>query len=153
MNRPTQAEWNRLKEQRTQAEPSPQEPLAALPDDLFLPDDYRASTAPSEDAGSPAKRRVYVRYDETWGGPIGVAGRSVTAATHRLVRVLLAKADFDRSILVGTQIEIAASVTRNEKRQALLQLEKLGLLAVEWRGRGRAPIATPLHLGGRPRRK
>jgi hypothetical protein len=77
----------------------------------------------------------------------------VKAATHRLALVLIAKADFDRCILIGTEIAAEASLTRNEKPQALRQLEELGLITVEWRGRGRAPIAAPLHLGGRPGRR
>jgi hypothetical protein len=153
MKQPTQAQWNQLKEQRTQAAPSPQEPLTALPDGLFLPDDYQAAAASPEGGGKPASGRVYIRYDETWSAPIDAAGRSVTAATHRLIKVLLAKADYARCIKANIKIEIAANVTRHEKREALLQLEKLGLVTVEWRGRGLAPFVTPLHLGGRPKRK
>lgn len=33
MKQPTQAEWNRLKQERAQAAAGPQEPLTALPDD------------------------------------------------------------------------------------------------------------------------
>jgi hypothetical protein len=67
--------------------------------------------------------------------------------------VLLAEADFHLQIKVSAAISTAASLTPNEKRQALEQLEELGLIAVEWRGRGRVPIATPLRLRGRPAQK
>jgi hypothetical protein len=109
-----------------------------------------------DDDGQPApeiKRRQFTRYDEAWRATILAGGRSVRPPTHRLVAVLLAEADFRRQIKIGAAISAAASLTSHEKRRALEQLEKLGLITVEWRGRGRIPIATPLRLGGRPVRK
>jgi hypothetical protein len=120
---------------------------------LFLPDDYGELPATAEGSEGPLKRRQFARYDETWRAAILAAGRSVRPATHRLVAVLLAEADFHRQIKVSAAISTAASLTPNEKRQALEQLEKLGLIAVEWSGRGKVPIVTPLHLSGRPARK
>ena len=71
------------------------------------------------------KHRQFARYDETWRTAILAAGRSVRPATHRLVAVLLAEADFHLQIKVSAAISTAASLTPNEKRQALEQLEKL----------------------------
>ena len=118
-------------------------------DDVII----REDELPQQPPPRTAKRRQFARYDETWRAQILAAGRLVRPATHRLVAVLLAKADFERRILIGKEIAAEASLTRNEKRQALRQLEKLGLIAVERRGNGRAPIAIPLHLGGRPSRR
>jgi hypothetical protein len=67
--------------------------------------------------------------------------------------VLLARADFERRILIGKEIEAEASLTWREKQSALQQLEELRLIAVERRGNGRAPMATLLCLDGRPHRR
>jgi hypothetical protein len=151
MKSPTPEEWKQLKTARVPAARKAPASPAALPDSLFLPDDYKAPEAMPE-AGKPVRRRQFVRYDETWHSQILAAGRSVRPATHRLAAVLLAKADFDWRIKAGAEIEKEASVTRNEKLQALLQLETLGLVEVERRS-GRLPVVTPLRLSGRPRRK
>lgn len=113
----------------------------------------RQKQQPRRPPPNPAKRRQFARYDETWRAPVLAAGKSVRAATHRLIAVLIAKADFDKRILIGKEIEAEAGLSPYEKRQALQHSEKLGLIAIERRGSGRAPIVTPLCLGGRPGRR
>jgi hypothetical protein len=96
-----------------------------------------------------AKRRQFRRFDETWVekllpllNPIG-----------RLALVLLAEADFHRHIKVTSEVAKEARLTLKQQRGLLLQMEQLGLISIERRGRGRAQIATPLRLGGRPGRR
>jgi hypothetical protein len=173
MRQPTRREWNAIKERRQSAarQRFQDGPVTAgVPDGLYV-DPAKVAVPPTGAPVKPSptaratpehaqeaaehgdKGRQFARYDETWRAAILAAGRSVRPATHRLVAVLLAEADFRRQIKASAAISTAASLTPNEKRQALEQLEKLGLIAVEWRGRGRVPIATPLHLSGRPVRK
>jgi DNA-binding PadR family transcriptional regulator len=71
----------------------------------------------------------------------------------RLLVVLLAEADFRFRIKISRAIEEKAGLTRHTKRPALEYLEQQGYIAVEWRGRGKAPIVEPLNLGWRPRRR
>jgi hypothetical protein len=114
----------------------------------------------SHRAADPAKpnpvsvnRRQFRRFDEMWAEKLLAAGPSVRPETWRLMTVLLAEADFKRRCPISAAISTAASLTRKQKRLALEQLEQLGLIAVEWRGRGRVPIAAPLHLASRPGRR
>jgi hypothetical protein len=151
MRRPTQVEWNRLKEQYGRGPQKTQQSAAALPEDLFLPDDYGVQPAARADSEKPPKRRRFRRLDEPWAERLLADTR--TPPWIRLAIVLLAEADFHRRIKVSASVEKDARLTRRQKRPALEYLEQLGFIAAEWRGRGRAPIATPLHLTGRPGRK
>ena len=77
----------------------------------------------------------------------------VSAAVCRLALVLLAEADFHREILIADDISVAARLVRSHKRETLERVEQLGLIEVEWRGRGRASRAVPRRLGSRPGRE
>ena len=113
MKNPTQAEWNRLKEQRKTRQKEPQ-PSPKLPDDLFLAPDSSALSPPArrveEAADEPAlalrggKRRRFVHFDTPWAeallpylDPLG-----------RLSLVLLAWADFEQRIEVTAKLARAA---------------------------------------------
>jgi hypothetical protein len=155
MKQSTQAEWIRLKARRGKAAESPQQDLgiaSPLPEDLFLSD-----TAYVEQVFTPAepersrKRRQFRRLDEAWAEKLLADPR--VPPMVRLVIVLLAEADFHRHIKITTTLAKEAGLTRHQKRAALKYLERQGYIAVAWRGSGRAPIATPLHLGGRPNRR
>jgi hypothetical protein len=67
--------------------------------------------------------------------------------------VLVSEADFNRHITISGTVTKAARLTRFNKRKAIDDLERLGLVRVERRSKGRAPIVTPLHLSNRPYRK
>jgi hypothetical protein len=97
------------------------------------------------------RRREFRRLDETWANLL--LTDPDTPPWARLAIVLLAEADFHQHIKVTAKIATAAHLTRNQKRRALKHLERQGFISVEWRGRGRALIATPLQLSGRPRRR
>jgi hypothetical protein len=111
------------------------------------PDDEDLEEIPQ---AAVAKRRQFARYDETWRARILAADPLPSREALLLALVLVAEADFRRQIPISTTITKAARLTRFQKLAALEHLERLGLIAVEWRGRGRVPIVTPLHLGGRP---
>jgi hypothetical protein len=152
VKQPTRAEWNRLKEQRGRVAPDPQqasESAGALPDDLFLPDDYVDPAATTEDAERPHKRRQFRRFDETWAEKL----LPLMNPLGRLALVLLAEADFHQHIKATSETARAAGLTLKQQSTALARLERLGLASVERRGRGRPQIATPLRLAGRPRRR
>jgi hypothetical protein len=157
MKRPTQTEWNDLKEQRKRASQGSHQAASKLPDDLFLDPNNIAPEVAPEHAQGPSKKlaksRKFRRFDETWAGPLLAADPPVNAAVWQLALVLLAQADFQRQIKITSTIAKEARLTHRTKRPAIEDLERLGLIQVEWRGRGRSPIATPLHLSGRPRRR
>jgi hypothetical protein len=96
-------------------------------------------------------RRKFRQLDESW--VTRLLSDPHTPPWIRLAIVVLAEADFHRRIKITSAIEKAARLTRRQKRGALEHLERSGLISVEWRGRGRVPIATPLHLRRRPERE
>jgi hypothetical protein len=147
MRNPTQAAWNLPKERRKERHRS----LIELPDDLFLADDDDGSVEPPP--ARISRRRQFRRYDETWAAQMLASEPLVSRGALLLALVLLAEADFHERIKVTAEITKAARLTRFRKRAALQDLERLGLIKVEWRGNGRAPIVTPLNLGGRPGRR
>jgi hypothetical protein len=128
--------------------PSIFEDLEAL---RIPPDDEGLDEVPQ--SAHRTKRRQFRRFDETWAETLLTADPPVSVAVWRLALVLLAAADFERHIKITVAITKTAQLTRFNKREVLERLEQLGLVRVEWRGRGRVPIATPLHLGGRPSRR
>jgi hypothetical protein len=150
MNRPTQAEWNRLKEQRTQAEPSPQEPLAALPDDLFLPDDYQAPAASAED--TKRRQRVarlrslpdpYVRVPLLWFTRPGKG--HVFEPEARLFLLVVYRSHWgQRGVKLTDAVAAEAGVPGSTKRHALKRLKSKGWVRVEPQGRFEAPIVWPM---------
>jgi hypothetical protein len=101
----------------------------------------------------PAKRRQFRRLDETWAEKLLTSNPLVSRGALLLALVLLAEADFHERIKVTAEVTKVARLTRFRKRAALRDLERLGLIAVEWRGNGRAPIVIPLNLSRRPGRK
>jgi hypothetical protein len=111
----------------------------------------RAAAAAAEPVDAAAKRRQFRRLDETWAERL-LSGPH-TPPWIRLAIVLMAEADFHRRIRITRVIEKEARISRNQKRGALEHLERQGFISVEWRGQGRAPVATPLRLTGRPERK
>lgn len=113
------------------------------------PDD---EDGPEEALQPPHKRRRFRRFDEIWAERLLTADPLPSREALLLALVLVTEADFKRHITVATAITKAARLTRFNKRAALGDLERLGLVRVEWRGRGKAPIVTPLLLD-RPRRK
>ena len=156
MKQPTREEWIQRKAQRVQGPPGPRqspETAPGLPEDLFLPDDYAEPAAAPEGSKRPIKRRQFRRFDETWAEILLAADPPASAAVWRLALVLLAEADFHREILIADDISVAARLVRCRKRETLERMEQLGLIGVEWRGRGRAARVVPRRLDGRPSRK
>jgi hypothetical protein len=152
MKSPTLEEWSRMKERRTRAAPSPQqasEGAPSLPEDLFLPDDYVGPATAPEGAERRVERRQFVRFDKTWAEKL----LPLMNPMARLALVLLAKADFERHIKATSKTAKAGLLTLKQQRELLLQMERLELISIERRGRGRAQIVTPLRLGGRPDRR
>jgi hypothetical protein len=113
----------------------------------------REDELPQQPPPRTTRRRQFRRFDEPWAIQLLAADPPVSAAVWRLSLVILAAADFRRQFLVSDRMSAVARLTRSRKREAVERLEQLGLIAVEWRGQGRAPRVTPLSLGGRPGRR
>jgi hypothetical protein len=100
---------------------------------------------PPDEAGwtDPAARRHFTVFAETWARPL-IANRA-SAAMWALSLILQQQADYWDSFPVTNSLLARASLTPRWKKTILTQLEKLGLIRIEWRGH-QSPMVTPLLL-------
>ena len=94
-------------------------------------------------------RREFTRLDEIWRVALLDADPPATPQMWRLSVVILGRADFEDQFLAAGRLFAEAriaSTSARDRRAIIERLEQLRLIAVEWRGRGRAPMIRPLHL-------
>jgi hypothetical protein len=108
------------------------------------PDDGEERVQPEEALQPSRERRKFRQLDEAWAERL--LGDPYTPPHIRLLIVLLAEADFHGRIKVNDAIAKAAGLSRWQVYRALEHIKRQGYISIERRGRGKAPIVTPLHL-------
>jgi hypothetical protein len=109
--------------------------------------DYRATAVEDEIARpQPTKRPItgysWDKFSREWAVRLkrARADGSMWALSHTLLAMTR-----DRDcVVVTTAVMTTAGLSRRHKLEILGRLERLGLIAVEWRGR-KAPMVTPLY--------